>query len=449
MPHGKMKVISIVLGVFFLITSLAGCGSKTAPDVSTENNTTANADNTSVSQNTEGEQATISMWFNTPLYESYCKQIAETFMQRNPGIKVQYETKTGDKYFSLLNTAIQAGSAPDLFWTLGTKTQTLPDMVKQGVVMDLTGKVDVSQWEKSTPMSVEVCKIDGRLYLTPICSVDSRVVFYNKEIFEKYSLNVPKTFDDFIAICDKLMQNNITPMSLAGNDSWDILFCFEPILAAVAPDWLDEATAGNAKVNDERMVNALKLFCDWAQKGYFGKGYAGMDDAGQLLSFSTGKVAMTIAGTWVMESVTKNNPDLKLGTFKLPTKDGVRPMVVTPNSGCSVYSKTKYPEQAVKLAQFLASQEGQQIYMTEVGAIPGAPELKAKNELIQEMGACDKQVESFYNIIGWYPKDGKEPRKIWEQDSPKVLSGFIKPEEFIKYIDDMIDYSKVNKVPKM
>ncbi|MDY0094632.1 MAG: sugar ABC transporter substrate-binding protein [Candidatus Vecturithrix sp.] len=385
------------------------------------------------------EEVTLRMWEHTPQFEDSVTAVIQEFMKRNPTIKIELEVKTSDQYYNLLSTAIQSGDAPDIFWANGTKDTLLQNLVKMGGPMDLTGKLDLSGYNK---MATDILYIDGKLWQTPGSSIDTRAVYYNKDIFDQYNLKVPTTLAEFEQICETLQSQGVTPISFGGKLSWAVLFTFEPIISAVCPDWLDEAAAGKAALSDPRLLEAFKKFDEWAEKGYFGKFYAGVDEGAMLLNFSKGNAAMCITGSWNAETFSKNNPDLKLGAFQMPMVEGGRAMIVTYSTGYCASATTKYPDEVLKFLEFQVTPEAQQISITVQGGIPGMAGLKAKNELFQAIGTADRQVESFYNILGFWPKEGKNPRKIWEEDCTKWVSGSLTAEELVKELEDAIDYSQ-------
>lgn len=379
------------------------------------------------------KKTVLTVWEHTPQFEAPLKGVIEAFAAKNPDIAVEYEIKTPDQYYALLSTAIQAGEAPDLFWTNGTATTDLANLVKQEAVMDLTGKVDVSGYPG---MSLAMTRLGGRSYLTPGASIDTRAVFYNKDIFAKHGVAVPKTLAEFEAALAKFKAAGVVPISLGGRFTWSILFHFEPILAAVAPDWLDEAVAGKARVTDPRVAAAFEKMLEWGRKGYYGPGYLGADEGGQLLAFSMGQSAMTLTGSWNADTLRKNNPDLKVGAFQIPTADGRRPMVVTYSTGFCVYSKTKKAEAALRLANFMASKEAQQIWVSTLNVVPGLPGLKSADSLVSEIVDTDIQVGSFYSILGAGAKPGATPpTQIWEQDNVKLLAGLVDVPAFLASLD--------------
>jgi raffinose/stachyose/melibiose transport system substrate-binding protein len=316
----------------------------------------------------------------------------------------------------------------------------LQNLVKMGGPLDLTGKIDLTGYDK---MATDILYINGKLWQTPGAAIGTRAVYYNQEIFNKYKLNVPTTFAELEQICETLKSQGVTPISFGGRLSWAVLFTFEPIISAISPDWLDDAAHGKAKLSDPRLLAAFNKFDEWAQKGYFGKNYAGVDEGAMLLNFSKGNAAMCITGSWNTETFNKNNPDLKLGAFQMPMAKGGRAMVVTYSTGYCAFAKTKYPDEVLKFLKFAVTPEAQQILVTVQGEIPGMKGLKAKNELIQSVGTADKQVESFYNILGFWPKEGKNPRKIWEEDCTKWVSGSLTAKDFIAELEAAIDYSKI------
>lgn len=385
-------------------------------------------------------QVTLRMWEHTPQFEDSVKAVINAFMKENPGVKIDLEVKTPDQYYNLLSTAIQAGDAPDVFWSNGTKDPQLSSIVKMGGAMDLTGKIDLAGYDK---MATSILFLNGKLYQTPGAAIDTRAVYYNKAIFAKYNLKVPATLADFEKTCATLKAKGITPISFGGKLSWAVLFAFEPIISAVCPDWLDEAAKGSARLNDPRLLKAFTKFEEWAQKGYFGKNYIGVDEGAMLLNFSKGNTAMCLTGSWNAETFTKNNPDLKVGAFQIPMVKGGKVMVVTYATGYCGYSKTKYPEEVLKFLKFATTVKAQQILVSTQGNVPGLKGITAKNELIQSIGTANRQVESFYNILGFWPKEGQSPRKIWEEDCVKWVSGNLQAKDFIAELMNATDYSKV------
>lgn len=389
-----------------------------------------------VTSSTKGKTV-LTIWEHTPQFELPLKNTITRFMELNPSIRVEYEIKTPENYLSLLTTAIQAGAAPDLFWHHGTATSDMENFYKQGALMDLTPYLDVTGY---SAMSLAKVTYNGRIYQTPAATIDTRACFYDKDLFAKNGWSIPKTFDEFEKLLPVIKATGLIPISLAGRDNWNTLFLFEPILAAMHPDWIQEAAVGKARIDDPRVVDAMQKMIEWGKKGYFGENFLGVNDAGQLLAFSMGEAAMTVAGSWCADTLKKNNPEMNIGAFQIPTRDGRSPIVLTYAAGFSVYSKTPNKDAAIKLAQYLTTKESQQIWVNGLGAIAGLKGIKSGSALADEIANANLELESFYNILVLYKAKDKSPATVWEEDNIDLFAGRIDPKEFVKTLDALMDY---------
>jgi raffinose/stachyose/melibiose transport system substrate-binding protein len=387
------------------------------------------------------DEVTITMWQHTPQFEPFLVATIEAFEAEHPNINVEYEIKTPDQYYNVLLTALQSGAAPDVFWTHGTKTPQMPNMVEGGHLMDLTDHIDTSIFPEG---NVDVGTVDGRLYSTPVGHVGTRVVYYNKDIFEEQGLEVPETFSDFEDILETLHGNDIQPLSLGGQFFWSGLFHFEPISAATAIDWFRQAEDYEVDFLHEDLIAAMETMNEWGEAGYYGRNFMGVDEGGQLLAFSTGRAAMTITGTHNTSVIQANNPDLNLGAFFIPTEEGVAPIMADPGSGYSVYRETDQPEAAIEFAQWLASAESAQIFVDQQELIPVAEGLEAPSPIVEEMTNFDEQIMSWWTAMGHYPyKEDQNPRAVFQEDFQKVMSGDLSPEELLRSMHEGYDYAQV------
>jgi multiple sugar transport system substrate-binding protein len=69
---------------------------------------------------------------------------------------------------------------------------------------------------------------DGKYYLVPIYNYPW-VVFYNKSVFSSKGYEIPKTWDDFIALAKKMQGDGLVPLAFAEKDGWPALGTFDII----------------------------------------------------------------------------------------------------------------------------------------------------------------------------------------------------------------------------
>jgi multiple sugar transport system substrate-binding protein len=67
---------------------------------------------------------------------------------------------------------------------------------------------------------------DGHYYLVPIYNYPW-VVFYNKSTFSQKGYSIPKTWDEFIALCKQMKKDGLVPLAFADKDGWPALGTFD------------------------------------------------------------------------------------------------------------------------------------------------------------------------------------------------------------------------------
>jgi len=442
----KKLLLSSALIICLLFGTLSGCSTPAKETTATTKGndstttttkaeaTTTQSDTTTAASKAGALTGKLVIWEHTPQFEDPLKAVINGFKAKNPGVDIEYQIKTTDQYYNLLATTIQAGETPDLFWTNGNATSNYPSYVGQGVLMDITDKVDLSLFNDDTK---KIVTIDNKIYASPTAEVGGRAVFYNQEIFDKLGLAVPKTFSEFEALLPVILDAGIIPISFSGSDPWAILFQFEPVLAAMSLDWLKESATTDVHVNDARVATAYDKMLEWAGKGYYGKGFVGVDEGGALLAFSKGEAAMCIEGTWNILTIQQNNPSLKFGAFQIPTEDGTRPFVGTSACGLSISANTENPDAAVAFLNYFASLEGQTLWVNTLNAIPGVKGIASKDPIINEIADYDVMAPSFYDILGKLAAEGENPGKVWEEDQAKVMSKGISVKDFLDSLASM------------
>ncbi len=78
--------------------------------------------------------------------------------------------------------------------------------------MDISDVYKSEGWDKSFPKGFQASStVDGKQYFVPT-SYYWWAVYYNKKVFEKYGLEPPKTWDEFMAVNETLKKNGIHPI---------------------------------------------------------------------------------------------------------------------------------------------------------------------------------------------------------------------------------------------
>lgn len=378
----------------------------------------------------------ITIWEHNFSFKDSLEEIISAFQTIYPNVEVDYAIKADGDYDSLLRLAIQSGSGPDLFWTNGTATSTMRDLVEQGVCVDLA---DVVSFDFISDNALELGRIGDGIYSVPWMSMDTRTCYYNKDMFTQYGWSIPTTLDEFQELLSIIKASGITPISLSG-DIWCILFIYEPVLAAYDPVYSAKLRDDSVSATDEPARKGWELLVDWADKGYFGTEWMSVADSdAQNFAFATGKTAMAIGGSWDAVIISKNNPSLNFGAFAIPANDGTVGLVGTSANGFSVNTASKNMDAALAFASFCAGKQAQTLWIQSLGAVSGSGEIEASTQIAKEISVSGKGVvyRSWQNVLISNSESGVA-FEIYERDIHKVFSGEMTVDMFMDAIENYI-----------
>ncbi len=114
----------------------------------------------------------------------------------------------------------------------------------------------------------DAMSFNGKAYGLPYV-VEYWGVWYNKDIFAKYNLKVPTTWDEFLQVCETLKKNGITPMVQSVQGGWTTFIMFEEMVARQDPQLYVDLCEGRVKYSDPRVKKAFTVWADLIAKGYF------------------------------------------------------------------------------------------------------------------------------------------------------------------------------------
>ena len=301
--------VALVLCAAILASSVAGCSSPTSSASSVKSTGSATASNVS-------STGTMEFWFDKGADQEINDRLAAAW-KSDSGIDIKVTNYPDTAaYQTAIQQSIDQPTAPGLFtWWSGPQLETL---VKNGKVADLT-----DEWKNyiAAGVSPDIEKaftIDGKAYAAPY-SILYNTCLYNKTVFEKAGVKeVPKTFDEFLAACEKIKQSGVTPIGLK-NDSWASFIWFEAILASYDSQLYKDICTGAKKYNDPEMKKIFEVWKGMFDKGYFAKPVLYSD---LYRDFAKGQTAIMLEASPTASSLVKDYGMISgqtLDAFVLPS----------------------------------------------------------------------------------------------------------------------------------
>lgn len=400
-----------------------------------------------------GDKVTIKMMHLWPdgsnsAQNKLAKQIISEYEQANPNVKIETEVLENEQYKNKLKVLSASNSLPDVGFTWAAGF--LEPYVKGNMFAPLDDLLQGDLKDKFVAGTTEAYAVDGKTYALPV-ELNIVPVYYNKEIFAKYNLQPPKTFEEFKNIIKTLNDNKVTPIALGSKDAWTGSFWYMYLAERLGgPDMLDQAVASST-FSDSSLIQAAKEAQDLVKSNAFVKGFNGLSNDEAKSEFMNEKAAMYAMGTWEVPNYT-TNPDIpqefkdKIGFFKFPTIEGgkgnINDWVGGVGVGMFVSENSKVKEDAKKFVNYFVKRWGE-LSVVDAGIIPGTKVDTSSVKLPQmfidvlnELNNASKVI--LYLDVQMKPGAAEEHYNLIQA----LLGNAITPEEFAKKQEEALKTGK-------
>lgn len=303
-------------------------------------------------------------------------QIIKDFEAEHTNIKIKQEVLDNEQYKNKLKVLSSSNELPDVgvTWAAGFLQPYVEGNLFSPVDDLLSGELN----GKFVAGTTEAYAIDGKTYALPL-EFNIAPIYYNKEIFAKYNLEVPQTYEQFQAIVKTLSDNGVAPITLGNKDRWTGSLWYMYMADRIAGQKaLADAISGAGSFMDEGLVKAAGDIQTLVDSKAFVKGFNGLSNEEAKSEFLNGKAAMFMMGTWELPNFTTNEDIPKefrdsVGFFKFPTVEGgkgdINSWVGGPGVGLFVGENSKVKEEAKTFVEYFVKKWGEQA-VTGAGVIP-------------------------------------------------------------------------------
>ncbi len=379
------KVKLFVIAVLLVVTAamLVGCGGKDDSDGKTKV--------------VLWSIATESDSFNS----AYNKAIAD-YEKAHPDVDIVMETFENEAYKQKIKAAVAANELPDIFFTWGGGFSS--DFVASDKVLcldDYYSKYESGISKAALGNATYNDKLYGVAYVTPVS-----LVFYNKAMFNEVGASVPTTYDEFVDVCQKFIDKDITPIGNCAKETWVLAMIHDGLtLKSAGPQNTASAiTGGGVSYNSNDFITASGDLVKLVKMGAFLESASAIsnDEASEM--FYAGTVPMYITGSWMAGSIysseTVSNPD-DFDCFAIPVVNGSNAKITDYMGGASdtlmVAKSTKNPDLAAEIAFEIAKGVSKYAYLDGVGIPAWTVDYDASgiNAMTQKIAGLCKEATSF------------------------------------------------------
>ena len=410
---------------------------------------------------------TLNYWLWDDNQKASYQQCADAFHTADPGITIKITQTAWDQYWQNLTTQLASGQAPDVWTNQGSY---YPQFVTAGQILDVqpfvdADKVDLNQYQAGL---ADLFTKDGKRYGLPK-DWDTMALVYNTDQLKKQGVDPAAltdltwnpadggTFQEVIAkaTVDANGRNGLDPAfdkskvktygflpewsdGSQGQNGWGNL------AASLGWTYLDKNPWGTRyRYDDPRLAQVI----DW-YKSLIAKGYSPALDKASTLSrdalMNAGKGAITITGSWMINSYLGDSAKVKFAFAPLPAGPQGRKSAINGLSD-AIWAGTEHKDAAWKWVKFLGSADCQNLVGESGAVFPAIKSASEKALAAHQSKGHDVQpfVDQAQAPDGTFflpiTDHGKEVSQIVQDAIQSVALGQAAPADALKKANDQVN----------
>ncbi|MBS5949328.1 MAG: sugar ABC transporter substrate-binding protein [Clostridium sp.] len=413
-----LKKSIVVLLSLVMTIGLVSCGS------SDKGKDSASADNPKTLK--------VYTWWDITKF-AHLQKMKEDFESKNPDIKLEFITVSGDKYADTMVTKLAGGEIPDVMMLA---MDQVPRYAKKNMVMPLDDLADQEYKDSLYPVVKDALTVDGKMYAAGR-DVTPKVMYINTKMFKDAGVEVPSdtwTMDEFVEISKQLTKGS------GADAQWGYFWknysdqTFAHI-AAFGGKLYSEDGKLSVLSTDENTKKAVQFMYDLtntykvcptnAQATQFGDN--------EYSAFMANKVAMQIGSLSTSSTLDANKTEYTV--LPIPSVNGVSTSSSFVNTW-TIPEGAKNPELSWRVVEFLSGKEGQQIALDMKFGLPASNKVDTTN-FVSEKSYNKYFVDALETAVP-YPVNinGSEFQNMFEKECESLWAGVITPEEFVQRVDN-------------
>ena len=332
----------------------------------------------------ESNKLVINSDQSDPAPKEAVAKVVEMFQAEYPDIEVQLNSFDHESYKTSIRNFL-AAEAPDIcFWYAGNRMKFF---VESDMFLDVSDVWKEEGLYDAMSSSVKAMEIDGKVYGLP-WSYYQWGMYYRMDIFEKFGLSVPKTWDEFMTVNDTLVANGITPISIGTKYLWTAGGWFDYLdLRVNGYDYHMDLMSGKASYLDPELDKVFDIWGDMIKRGHFLENHATYSWQEAQAPLIAGDAAMYLIGNFMIPDMESAGVVDNMGFFQFPIIDpSVGVFEDAPTDTIHIPAKAKNIESAKLFMKFMARPDIQGMMTNINGTLAANKNAPAPDNRFREAG---------------------------------------------------------------
>lgn len=270
---------------------------------------------------------------------------------------------------TVLKTRLAKNDVPDVL--AFNYDHTMRELLQEGFFMDLSEDPLADHCYDEYKNFIKADNNEDNpdaLYALPYVA-NAGGVIYNVDKFAELGVEIPKTWDEFMTVIEKIEEKGENPFLFPFKDSWTAMYPFIYLESVYQPENFEaDRKAGKTTYvgTHEKITEMFLTLLDHTSTDYMGLSYADANKA-----FANGEAYMMINGNWVLPEIKKANPDCNVSMFTMPALNDAKKNAISTGVDLmfSISEDCKDPEGAKAFIEYMMQPEQAQAYIDDQVAL--------------------------------------------------------------------------------
>ncbi|ROQ69811.1 carbohydrate ABC transporter substrate-binding protein (CUT1 family) [Streptomyces sp. 840.1] len=400
------------------------------------------ASSSSGGKGSSGGAVTLQSNLSAPQAKSAMQEVVDAFNKRG-GAKGSLNTVASETFRTQLPTYLTSATPPDLYtWYPGSVAESY---ARKNLLLDVSDIWAEPELAGYSDALKKLCTDSaGKKVFVPT-TYYWWGVFYRKSNFAKWGVKEPKTWDEFLDLCDKLKSKGVAPIGLGagGGTPWVASSWFDYLNIRInGAKYHRDLLAGKHRFDDPEV---RKVFDRWSEAlPFFDPNSTALPFQDATTGLLQGRTGMMLIGTFFADAAPKDQLD-DIDFFRFPVIDPKVPLAEeAPTDGYFASARTGRKDETKEMLRYLATAEAQEIYLkgSSGTSLPAHPDAKDSGTPLVVKGR--KLIENAADITQFFNRDSSDalaptadtalthflskPKEIgsilttWQRDAQKIWS---------------------------
>jgi raffinose/stachyose/melibiose transport system substrate-binding protein len=321
------------------------------------------------------EDVTLTMWWwgeqEAPGAKEWLAQAIDAYKREHENVTIKTVLQTTDGLIPGFQAAAAAKEGPDIQYFWGGIYSQQPAWA--GQILPISDYLPADELHHYINANTEDTYRD-KVLTAPWYVNPQFPVLVRTDVLDAHGLTVPKTWDEFLNVCDTLSKAGVTTIAGGVKDGWfgGWLYSMLGVQSLSSPGAVTDAVIGDQKFTDPKQAEWWTKLQESKQHGCWNSDINSLELYQAQQQWVDGKAAMTVtAGTDAPRFVNQVGADkVVVTTMPVFAEGPYAGRMGTTSQTVGITEWTKYPQVAADFIKFMHSPEQLAAWYERTGTMP-------------------------------------------------------------------------------